>query len=62
MPKVEGIIRNIKKVNREEVPENFSKQLEDISHEVSQETKAGIFSLFSSRRLASITGLFCITW
>ncbi len=58
----EKIIRTIKRINGEEVPEDFTQQLQEISAEISGEKRAGVFTLFSSRRMAIITFLFAITW
>ena len=40
----------------------MTEELAAIAEEISKEKRSGIFSLLGSRKVALITGLFCITW
>ena len=57
-----AIIKNIKRINKEEIHPVLSAELEQIGHDICQEDNFGVKSLFSQSRLMVITGLFCITW
>ena len=56
------IIRKIKKVNGDEIPEDLTDQLEEIAAEISHEKAAGVMCLITSKKMAIITFLFCLTW
>ena len=62
VPEAEKIIRTIKRVNREPVPDDLTEQLEEIAAEISKEKKSGIWCLLTSRQMAKFCFLFCLTW
>ena len=60
--KAEQIIRKMKKINGEEIPEGFSDELRTIAQEISKEKSFGMTSLVKSKRMLYILFLFAITW
>ena len=61
--RAEPIVRKIKEINGDRVePALLNRQLNEISREMSTDSKAGIMTIFASARMAGITCLFCITW
>ena len=58
----EKVLRTIKRINKEEVPDNFRQELESISNEIASEKNYGASSIFKSKRMMYILLLLGISW
>ena len=58
----EKVIRGIKKINREEIPEDLHEELVAISKAISSPKKSKVKSVMSSRRLTFTLVMCALVW
>ena len=57
----EKIIARVMRANKQEIPDGFREQLDEISGEIAEDSRTGIKGLFSTMRMAKMTLIFAIT-